>query len=1154
MTDFFDQFDDVELPEDDFFNQFEDVETPEEGNGFTKTLDIASKLSMAGNPLSIIESVKDILPELAQKDGIDVNLFNFKKDRDLTPGQLKAKAEFEETRKGSKSAIKDGLAKLKEDLSNIELKVPSIKTPLDALNVASKLPIHGNPLKAYAVAKRFIPNLTQEAKEIPKDDFFNSFEDVEQSLGEKLGNEASDFAKYLIGTSVNMAPEFAAQAEFLGAEIAKQLEFSVYVSSDLPDDMSFDDFKYYINNNIELPIKFKADEHLANAKNSLGEIAAWQAENMQMEGKGYGASIGSAIPSLGTAVLTTLVTRSPHAAAALFGSSSFLDTYSRARKAGVGMNEALPLAAGAGSLDYALEKVGLDVMFDSRIASGFKKVAINAFSEGMQEGSQAFKDNVITRYGGIDTATELAEGVGMSIFAGAMTGGVTGISLGKKIELEDFGASPQDIKLIEKAMDKSLKKKFKNTIKILTKDLGNLKSDEQIEKALTQAGVNKDAIQDMVEVVKQHPQVAMNLDLNKLDTKDVVFKEFSKEDIDISSTLKGGLKTIGNRANRLNLGFLNLSTKLNMLGNDFTKHLDVPVRQMTKNFLTVQYDRKAKLRTILKKHGFNSLGNVKEYGGVKLNNSMLIDAILKLQNKEDTKILKESNKFSDETIADILEEYNTNEEVQGTVKEFKLLYQEMYEDLAISHKLGTGETLGFTKDYVPRVFKKGQGKFFDFADVLTIDKKKKSGKSVTETSTKSRKKGKKPPFELDAFNHTNRYIETTARYQAYKPGFKNVMGLWGKMEPGVTAKTEASYSESIRKNLTDVMVGIDPQNNIIAESASLLRKLSYPVHLWGNVKVWENQIASIPNAAEIVGWNRMSKQLLNIAQNPQLIDQMLEESIFIKTSYIDPTMQDLQSNLGYAKDDLAGKTVQTLEVAAKAGMAPIGKIDKYVKAASYFAAKEQFLVTEPGNEAGAAEYAETVVTRTQPMSQTYFRPEVTRTNELSKQLFMYQTQRLQIYNRLVSQKARAKKGEITKAQLSRTYMNQIIIPALMITASGSYYLPDEVFDEDFLEEMVMNLTVVAPLVSAFASQIKYSRDGSISLTGLAPIEFGINAAQNIKKGEIADASFNLLDMGLSKFGLARKPFVKAKKAYDAMVTGEDTSDVIKLFLGGRTDL
>jgi hypothetical protein len=141
--------------------------------------------------------------------------------------------------------------------------------------------------------------------------------------------------------------------------------------------------------------------------------------------------LGQGAASLTSALIVSILTKSPSAAAVMFGAYQSGSVYHEAREKGSSINEAYGSAIVSGMAEAALEKLGLDFML--KRFPGMNKMlqmGVKAASEALQEGSQTLSENTIAKLG-YDTERDLMEGVGRSALMGAILGAGAETVLGK---------------------------------------------------------------------------------------------------------------------------------------------------------------------------------------------------------------------------------------------------------------------------------------------------------------------------------------------------------------------------------------------------------------------------------------------------------------------------------------------------------------------------------------------------------------------------------------------------------------------------------------------------------------------------------------------------------------------------------------------------
>ncbi len=193
--------------------------------------------------------------------------------------------------------------------------------------------------------------------------------------------------------------------------------------------------------------------------------------------------LGQGAASLTSALIVSILTKSPSAAAVMFGAYQSGSVYHEAREKGSSINEAYGSAKVSGMAEAALEKLGLDFML--KRFPGMNKMlqmGVKAASEALQEGSQTLSENTIAKLG-YDTERDLMEGVGRSALMGAILGagaetvlgkfmGDTKISeaekkklLAKTESMMNVINKHKDIVLMDAAQDKNLIKEIEAELK-----------------------------------------------------------------------------------------------------------------------------------------------------------------------------------------------------------------------------------------------------------------------------------------------------------------------------------------------------------------------------------------------------------------------------------------------------------------------------------------------------------------------------------------------------------------------------------------------------------------------------------------------------------------------------------------------------------------
>lgn len=136
--------------------------------------------------------------------------------------------------------------------------------------------------------------------------------------------------------------------------------------------------------------------------------------------------VGSAVAALGIAVIT----KSPNAAAVMFGTSAGQSGYEEALENGIAPEKALKVGGARGFFEGLLEKVGAHTALEYLTARGvLSRIGKTALTEGVQEMSQQTAEEILqTKYGGRKEDWDRAiKDIAMSGFIGAFVGGGFGV-------------------------------------------------------------------------------------------------------------------------------------------------------------------------------------------------------------------------------------------------------------------------------------------------------------------------------------------------------------------------------------------------------------------------------------------------------------------------------------------------------------------------------------------------------------------------------------------------------------------------------------------------------------------------------------------------------------------------------------------------------
>jgi len=168
-------------------------------------------------------------------------------------------------------------------------------------------------------------------------------------------------------------------------------------------------------------------QRVGRGANDLVESKVQQSRYGQRETDNkYAAGASRAIGGVGAQVATTIATGGGTVLpSALMGARTFSDAQKRAKEAGLSDDKAFGVGAVQGSVEAALEKVGLDALKFPGGGNLLTKTASRFLTEGTQEGTQQAASNLITNKT-YDPSQGLTEGVAESALFGGIAGGVAG--------------------------------------------------------------------------------------------------------------------------------------------------------------------------------------------------------------------------------------------------------------------------------------------------------------------------------------------------------------------------------------------------------------------------------------------------------------------------------------------------------------------------------------------------------------------------------------------------------------------------------------------------------------------------------------------------------------------------------------------------------
>ena len=249
--------------------------------------------------------------------------------------------------------------------------------------------------------------------------------------------------------------------------------------------------------------------------------------------------LASGAGSLASAMGVSLLTKSPNAAAAMFGGIQTGSIYQEALAKGKTHDEAIRIAVPAGVAEGMLEKIGLDFMlkkYGSKVA-GF---VVRTASEALQEGSQQLSEETITRIGGLreyEGIRPILDKVVYSAVLGGILGGGASIVLQSQDQaqtaLEEKGLSKEEAQSLIENVFKKAEEQSKPIVKEIEKDIQQPEKNLPIDQSQfmkVESDILKETNipeQDIVKYVRS--SLADGAKLNTY-TQEVMRGEMSKEE------------------------------------------------------------------------------------------------------------------------------------------------------------------------------------------------------------------------------------------------------------------------------------------------------------------------------------------------------------------------------------------------------------------------------------------------------------------------------------------------------------------------------------------------------------------------------------------------------------------------------------------------
>lgn len=201
------------------------------------------------------------------------------------------------------------------------------------------------------------------------------------------------------------------------------------------------------------------------------------------EGDGIGYDLGMGTGSMLSSIGVAALTRSPSAAAIMFGAMQKSQIYAEAREQGLDVQDASTISSIAGMAEMALEKVGLDRFLKAaRGNSAVKRFVQGGLVEGLQEATQAAAEEGITEAAGIrnQSTEQIAENILYSAALGAMIGGPTSATLGAFVreEAENEGLPPEQAEKLAAYAEQNIDLVKQDMAEFIRKEVSPIAADQ----------------------------------------------------------------------------------------------------------------------------------------------------------------------------------------------------------------------------------------------------------------------------------------------------------------------------------------------------------------------------------------------------------------------------------------------------------------------------------------------------------------------------------------------------------------------------------------------------------------------------------------------------------------------------------------------------
>jgi len=355
-----------------------------------------------------------------------------------------------------------------------------------------------------------------------------------------------------------------------------------------------------------------------------------------------------------------------------------------------------------------------------------------------------------------------------------------------------------------------------------------------------------------------------------------------------------------------------------------------------------------------------------------------------------------------------------------------------------------------------------QGQGFGANSSASLVKKLEKGvfynPSLEKDFTVSAAEKSKWKLDLNLRNVMKDSLQNESKYAAWAETYVPVNQTMKMIESKASETAGLDWYKSMEKWLNDTAIGTRKPQDLGEKAVAYLRSAQYGATLGFKGTSVARQIDAFGPMADEIGWDNVARGIKYFSQNPgKNVQRALNAHIGMRTRFVETTQEEIVRTEWQAQKGLGKTLKQSAKKIAAIGSGPMELADQSVTSAGFIGAKLKYLSREATQRSlrgkafsefinknmwdgslaeASSEYAMRAVENTQAMTQTMFRPDVTRGGELTKLGFLYSSQQLMSANRMMQAGILKDAGKLSTGEYSKKLLNNILIPVTWSTAIG----------------------------------------------------------------------------------------------------------------------